>query len=184
MNLTEILKSAHIKPKEFLALACALAVGLLFLVFWLFKPQADVDFKPEIENLTDTIRTHFQRNIDYHGLNTAYVIKNALAPKEMVRVDKLFGKSKSEVLVGKDMKGSTVLVFEKNFAVTYLNLNKKNCVALLTTEFEASSGLEGISVSNGNLYELTYGGKFSLPVNRQDAQKYCKAKNTVMLVFE
>jgi len=184
MNLTKVLQSTSLKPKEFLALVCALVIGLLILIFWLFKPQSAVDFKPEIESLTEAVRTHFQRNIDYHGLNTAYVIKNALAPKEMVRVDKLFGKSKSEVLVGKDMKGSTVLVFEKKFAVTYLNLNKKNCLALLTTEFEASSGLEGISVSNDNLYELTYGGKFSLPVNKQDAQNYCKAKNTVMLIFE
>lgn len=182
MNLTDMYKNFHLKSKEFLV--CLFIVGLFLLLFWIFKPQSTIDFKTEIENLNNAVRVHFQRNIDYHGLNTAYVIKNALAPKEMIRKDKLFSKSKSEILVGKDIKGSVVLAFQKTFAVTYLNLNKANCVALLTTDFGASSGLESISVSNNNLIELSYGGKFSLPVNKQDAQSYCKAKNTVMLVFE
>lgn len=184
MKPSDVYKNLHLSSKSFLAFVCFLSVGLIALLFWLFKPASEFDFKPEIEMLTTAIRTHFQKNIDYHGLNTAYVLEKELAPKEMVRVGKLFSKSNSEILVGKDMKGNTALAFEKTFALTYLNLNKSKCLSLLTTDFNADSGLVSITVSNNKFYELTYGGELSLPVSRQKALNYCKAKNTVMLVFE
>lgn len=184
MNLMNIKKNIHLKSKDFLILICVFIFFLFFTLFWLFKPASKVDFKSEITILTVPVRTHFQKNPDYRGLDAAYVIKNTLAPKEMVRLNKLFSKSKAEILIGRDINGNSVAPFEKTFTLTYLNLNKKNCSALLTTNFDASSGLESISVSNDNFYEFTYGGELSLPINSKDAQTYCKPKNTVMLRFE
>ena len=184
MKLTDVYQKLRLSSKSFLAFVGVLVIGLFFLLFWLFRPADTADFTSEIHNLTVTVRTHFQKNIDYRGLDTAYVIEQKLSPKEMVRVGKLFGKSNSEILIGRDMKGKTVAAFEKTFAVTYLNLNKAKCLSLLTTDFNVDSGLVSIAVSNDKLYELTYGGELSLPVNPQKALEYCKAKNTVMLVFE
>lgn len=184
MKPNDIYKNLRLSSKSFLALVCILGIGLVFLLFWLFKPAPAIDFKPEIHDLTTAVRTHFQKNIDYRGLNTAYVIEQNLAKKEIVRVGKLFSKSNSEILVGRDIKGNTVGAFEKTFTVTYLNLNKVRCLSLLTTDFHADSGLVSIAVSNDKLYELTYGGELSLPVSKEKASEYCKAKNTVMLTFE
>lgn len=184
MKTTDVYQKLRLSSKSFLALVCILGIGLVFLLFWSFKPVNVADFNSEIHNLTLAVRSHFQKNIDYRGLDTAYVIEQKLSPKEMVRIGKLFGKSNSEILIGRDMKGNTVAAFEKTFAVTYLNLNKAKCLSLLTTDFNADSGLVSIAVSNNKLYELTYGGELSLPVSKEDAQSYCKAKNTVMLVFE
>lgn len=184
MNLTDIKKNIHLKSKDFLILVCVFIFLLFFVLFWIFKPAGKVDFKSEITILTAPVRTHFQKNPDYRGLSTAYIIKNALAPKDMIRRNKLYGKSKAEILIGRDINGNAVAPFEKTFTLTYLNLNKKNCLDLLTTDFDASSGLESISVSNDKFYEFTYGGELSLPINSEDAQTYCKQKNTVMLRFE
>jgi hypothetical protein len=184
MKLTDVYQNLRLSSKSFLALVCVLFVGLVFLLVWLFKPVAVTDFKPEIHDLTAAIRVHFQKNIDYQGLDTAYVIEQKLSPKEMIRIGKLFSKSNSEILIGRDMKGNPVAAFEKTFAVTYLNLSKAKCLSLLTSDFSADSGLVSIAVSNDKLYELTYGGELSLPVSQDKALEYCKAKNTVMLIFE
>lgn len=184
MNLTDIKKNIHLKSKDVAILVCIFVFCLFFILFWLFKPTGQVDFKSEIAILTTSVRAHFQKNPDYRGLDTAYVVKNTLAPKEMIRLNKLYGKSKTEILIGRDINGNTVMPFEKTFTLIYLNLNKKNCLALLATDFDASSGLESISVSNDSFYEFTYGGELSLPISQQNAQTYCKTKNTVMLRFE
>lgn len=184
MNLTDITKNIRLKSRDFLILVCVFVCALVVLLVWLFKPAAAPDFKSEIANLITPLRAHFQKDTDYRGLDTAYVIKNTLAPKQMVRLGKLFGKSKAEILIGRDINGNTILPFEKTFTLTYLNLSKKNCLALLKTNFDASSGLESISVSNDRFYEFTYGGELSLPIKPEIVQDYCKTKNTVSLRFE
>jgi len=184
MKTSDVYKRLRRVSKTFLIAICCFIVALGIFVLWGFRPIEKCDFKAEIEMLTSNIRSHFQKSLDYHGLNTAYVLQNGLVPKKMVRKDKIFSKSKTEILIGKDLKGSTVLPFERHFAIIYVNINKNRCIELLSSQFEADFGLSGISVANDKLYELTYGGELSLPVHEQDAQNYCRTKNTVMLVFE
>lgn len=184
MTFSDICKSLHLSSKSFLVAVCVFFIALMLLLFWLFKPAASVDFKSEIQTITASVRTHFQKNVDYRGLDTAYVINQHIVPKEFVRAGKLFSKNNAEILIGKDTKGSTVSIFEKTFGITYLNLNQKKCIQLLLSDFSSESGLTGIFVSNDNFYELSYGGNLSLPVSEQAAQSYCKNKNTVMLIFE
>ena len=184
MNLTNIFQNIRLKPKDVLILASVLLIGVFILLYFLFKQDSADNFKSEIEGLTKSVRTHFQKSIDYHGLNTQYVIKNAIAPKEMIRANKLFSKSQNQIFVGRDIKGNPVGVFEKSFGITYLNLNQKKCHELLLTEFSEQSGLIGILLSNEKLYEFSYGGTPALPVTQDAARSYCQNKNTIMLTFE
>ena len=184
MNIKNACKNLRITAKTILILCCCLLGGIFFVVFLLLKPVPQTDFKTEIQMLTSNIRAHFQRQFDYRALNTSYAVKNNLVPKDMVHLNKIFSSHTNEIIIGRDSHGNAVFPLEKHFVITYTNLNKNKCIMLLTSDFDASFGLENITVSNDKFYELTYGGTFPLPVTQKAAQKYCRTKNNIMLAFE
>ena len=102
----------------------------------------------------------------------------------MIRINKIFSKNASEILIGGDLNGRTVMPFEKSFGIIYTNLDHQKCIHVLTTKFDVSSGLTGVTVSNDDVFEFTYGGVLNLPVSQEAAQTHCRAKNTVMFTFE
>ncbi|MBO7098026.1 MAG: hypothetical protein J6W11_05265 [Alphaproteobacteria bacterium] len=184
MDITNACKNLRLTAKTVLIVSCVLLCGLFCFVFMLMKPVPEADFKTEVGMLTTNIRKHFQRNADYKSLNTSYVIEHNLVLKDMTRGGKIFSGCQNEIIIGRDINGHAVLPLEKHFVITYINLNRSNCIKLLTTDFDTTFGLENITVSNDKTYELTYGGQFPLPVTQKAAQSYCHIRNTVMLAFE
>lgn len=185
MQIPENLKKIRLTSNQFIALVCAALVLIIGLccVFFL-KPEKKVDFSQELKTISQSVRKHYQKNIDYRGLETKVIAENKVLPEKMVRQNKLYSEFKAEILVGRNLKGEAVLPFENFFNITYLNIGRQKCESLITSTFDVSSGLTAVTVSNEKLYEFTYGGELSLPVSAQKAKDVCAAKNDVMITFE
>ncbi len=178
-------KRFHLSSNAFLGIACAVAIGLFLLLFFLLKPSQTASVTDEISTLSRNIRTHFQKKTDYRGLDTNFAIKNNMVPLEKIRANKVYSKNKSEIIIGRDISGNTVMPTENLFAITYLNLDRNKCKKLLTSKLDATSGVVSITLENEEAsYEFTYGGSLPLPVSSENAKKFCKAKNAVMFTFE
>ena len=186
MNISHIRQFLGLKSNRFIVLVSAAVACFIVIIFmFLFlKSSSSPDFKTELENLSSAVRAYFQQQVDYRGLDTAFVVKKQIVPQDMVRKNKIFSKNKAEILIGGDVNGQAVAPFSKNFGIIYLNLNRKKCQEILTTKLDVSAGLTSINILNEDNYSLSYGGEFKLPVSKERAKQYCKAVNTVMFVFE
>lgn len=178
-------KKIRLTSNQFIGLVCALAalVVCLACVFFL-KPEKKIDFSQELKTISASVRKHYQKNIDYRGLETKVIADDKVLPQKMVRNGKIYSAFKGEILLGRNLKGDAVLPFETFFNITYLNINRLKCESLITSVFDETSGLTGITVSNEKLYEFTYGGELPLPVSAQKAKEVCASKNDVMFTFE
>lgn len=178
-------KHFHLSSNAFLGIVCAVAIGLFLLLFFLLKPSQTTGVVDEISNISQNIRTHFQKKMDYRGLDTNFAIKNNIVTPEKIRANKIYSKNRSEILIGRDTAGNAVMPTQSLFGITYLNLDRNKCKKMLTSKFDASFGLVSITLENeDSSYEFTYGGSLPLPVSSENAKKYCGAKNTVMFTFE
>ena len=138
----------------------------------------------EALKISRDIRSAFSLKPDYRGLNSAYVIQNKIILPSLVRQNKIFSRFQSEIVIGRDDKGNASMAGDYYFDVTYQNLNRRKCKALMTAPFMADSGLIGIELKNEKAYHFTYGGEYTLPVSKQNADTLCKAKNSITLSFE
>lgn len=179
-----VFKNKSLTMGGLLSLVGILAFGLFLLIFLLLKSPASTGVSDEIKSITQAIRKHYQKQIDYRGLNTASAIKENIIPLQMIRSNKVFSKNSSEILIGSDIEGNIISPFVNTFSVVYKNLNKQKCQNVLLTTFDETSGLLSITVSNKEIYEFTYGGDMTLPISKEAAKKYCTVKNDVMFTFE
>ena len=178
-------KRFQLSSNAFLGIVCAVAIALFLLLFFLLKPSQTVGVTDEIQTLTQNIRAHFQKSMDYRGLNTEFAIKNALVAPTQIRGGKIYSKNRSEILIGRDSSGSAVMPTETFFSLSYLNLDRNVCKKILTSKFEPAIGLVSVKVENEETpAEFTYGGTLGLPVSDENAKKYCGAKNAVVFTFE
>ncbi|HCU59306.1 MAG TPA: hypothetical protein DIC64_04925 [Alphaproteobacteria bacterium] len=185
MNLTGGFKKIHLTPNAFLALVLAIAVGLIILLVLLLHPSSVQKVEnTELQSISRSVRQHFQKKLDYRGLNTAYALENGIIPAQMARASKVFSSLSCEIIIGGDINGRTVAPFENTFNVVYKNLDAQKCQDLITSKFDAAAGLKSITVSNKNSYEFSYGGNLALPVSERAAKEHCSARNTVMFTFE
>lgn len=175
---------SHISPNIFLGICCGIAVVLCLTLFFSLRSSTDFNIQTELENLTKSVRQYYQKSPDYRGLDTSFAVQNKIIPLSMVRHQKIYSFSKSEILIGKDTTGQTLLPMDRSFGVTYLRLNKKDCLKIAETHFDQTSGLVEITVQNEKAYTFTYGGELALPFSQDDAIHYCGHQNTVTFTFE
>lgn len=158
---------------------------LCFIFYYNFASNKEENILPELQAITQAVRTHYQKNIDYRGLNNQIILKENLLPKFMIRNNKIFSLLKKEILIGRDEKGSTLLPFDNFFSVAYVNVDKNMCIRLASQIFDIESGLISIAIKEkDNFYKFTYGDELSLPIKKDIAQKYCSKQNTVIFSFE
>jgi len=147
--------------------------------------KKDENAQEELRLITQNIRKHYQKSIDYRGLDTSVALEKNLIPMQMVRKGKIYSRLKNEIVIGADEKGTAVAPAGAFFSVSYMGINQKKCVRLISEPFDISLGLVSIRLLTAQGERVfSYGGEFSLPVLTQDALKFCQNKNTVVLTFE
>lgn len=184
MKIKDYLLKAHISSNLFWGICALAAVIFCLILFFVLKNSSDFNIQAELSSLTQNIHKHYQKNPDYRGLNTSFAVQNKIIPLSMTRNDKIYSVSKSEILIGKNIKGESLLPMDRFFNITYLRINKKECLKIAAADFDQDSGLIGITIQNKETYVFTYGGELTLPLSQEEALRYCDPQNTIMFTFE
>ena len=121
MNLKTGYKKLRITSSVFLVLVCAVVFCALVIFFFLIKSNKKTDISAEITALNNSIRTHYQKSIDYRGLNTSFALENGIVPAFMSRHNKIFSTLKTEILIGRDASGNTIMPMESFFNIFVLD---------------------------------------------------------------
>ncbi len=184
MNFEILKKYIFFSKQGLVYLILFLLLFLLSCFMVLNNGSQKKEILPELRLITDSIRNHYQKKPTYAGLNTLTVLEEKIVPAYMIRNNKIFSRLKNEILVGRDEIGSTSIASDTDFSLIYLNMNQNKCVNAVTEAFGISLGLKSIQILNQNRYEFSYGTDLNLPIKKQDALKYCQAKNTIVFTFE
>ncbi len=184
MKLDKQKLKAYISSNIFWGICAFVAITLCVTAYFALRSDSEFDIKKELLALTENIHKYYQKSPDYRALNSKTAIENKIIPPSMVRHHKIYSLSKSEILIGKDMKGDVLIPMDRFFSIIYLRVNKNVCLSLADADFNSNSGLIGITVQNDKTYEFTYGGELSLPISKDEVLNSCKSKNTIMFTFE
>ena len=182
-----LFKEKLCRSKKTLWAVLAIVAGIVVCVglFFLGASKKDEGALQELQVMTQNIRKHYQKSVDYRGLDTSVVLEKSLVPAQMVRKGKIYSRLKNEIVVGSDEKGTAVAPAGTFFSVSYIGVNQKKCARLISEPFDISLGLVSIRLLTAQGERVfSYGGEFSLPVLTQDALKFCQNKNTIVLTFE
>lgn len=139
----------------------------------------------ELVQISSKIRQYYQNRPDYRGLNTTEVVKNNLYVGK-VSNNVILNSRNKPVLIGGDAAGSVVMPGGRSFVISYLDLTRKECVELSSRFWQETEKLGVLSMSIvNNAYNQEFNwGEGGLPLNKSQAEKYCKDKNTLVWVFE
>ena len=169
------------------ALASGLIVVLavVFLIFWGLSSSSKTNtIAQEALEINQSVRKAFSSRADYRGLDSLNAIKQGIVSPTLVRSDKIYSRLQSEIVIGRDEDGAILRPGDYYFKVTYKNLDRRKCLALLGGDFGIDSGLTSVEVKNDAYVVFTYGGENTLPINTEAASKACKTKNIISLTFE
>lgn len=172
---------------ERIGIAAAGAVIIIAAAAWFLlkspKPDANiVTAGNQISLLTDNVRKFYRNRPDAWGLNTQSVLKNAIAPQEMVQNGKLINALGKETLVGADSNGTTVMPGSRNFAITFRGLDYEECVELsaLAPDEKTALSLTSETIANETETMFIWGGEHPLPITRKAAEEFCKQQNSLI----
>ena len=125
--------------------------GGIFLFVNINKNKIYKNVETQIIELSQNIIKSYRLRPDYWGLSTNEVINKKLYPQSMkLQGNKLIGSFDKVVEIGSDDMGNMVMPTEKHFVITYKNLNKSQCVGVLSQKFNNDFWLS-ICVSDKNL---------------------------------
>lgn len=178
--------------KEKLPLIILIISLIVLLLLMIMLKQKDIGGQEaglQIEKIASNIRSKYKTRPDYWGLNTDEVIKNELFPADMTfNNGELQGYFGSSVRIGMDEKGTTVMPTVKNFVITYFDLSKAQCVALASNKFNRKFllGLTHINIISEKSTQTFnwHDTKYSLPISKQNATKFCGKNNKISFSFE
>ncbi|MBQ7660272.1 MAG: hypothetical protein IJS26_06035 [Alphaproteobacteria bacterium] len=182
-----LLKEKLLPSKMTLWVVLAVVFGIVVCSALIFSAASKKDESAleELRLIAQNIRKHYQKSVDYRGLNTSVALEKDLIPAQMVRKGKIYSRLKNEIVIGADEKGTTVAPAGTFFSVSYTGINQKKCAGLISEPFDVSLGLVSIRLLTAQSErEFSYGGEFTLPVSEPSALKFCQNKNTVVLTFE
>lgn len=182
-----LFKEKICQSKKSLWAVLAIVAGIMFFLGLFFSgaSKKDESALQELQVMTQNIRKHYQKSIDYRGLDTNALLEKNLIPAQMVRKGKIYSCLKNEIVIGSDEKGTAVGPAGTFFSISYIGVNQKKCARLISEPFDISLGLVSIRLLTAQGERVfSYGGEFSLPVSKQDALKFCQNKNTIVLTFE
>lgn len=167
-----------------LGVSISLIILVCFSIF-LIKPDKAALASKELEALASSIRNSYKNSPGYWGLDTKFVISNGLAPDAKDgKIVNLLGK---DTLVGYDFEATTLMPGSKTFDIVYKDIDKKECVSLLSVELSEEQKLSLISVilkNNLETIEFSWGGDNKLPISINMAKRFCKNKNDILWRFE
>ena len=181
-KLVKLLKNTQVIAYVVVGLILITTMLLLFTT----SPKDDWSIvNQEISILADNIRNHYKTKPDYWGLNSQSAAK--FSPKEMVRNDKIVSAIGREFIIGQNEVGNTVMPSQRNFMISINNLSKNACrqIAQFDIDDKNQYGLQKIIINTPTVKtEFEWGGKNSLPISSENANKFCDKKNTISWVFE
>lgn len=177
--------------KKMIAAAMGI-VAVVLIIGLLVGGQQDVGAKEagaQLASLAQNIRNHYKTRPDFWGLSTAEVINKKVYPLNMtVSHQKLTGYFGNQVEVGADMNGTAVMPTVRQFAITYKDLSKQQCIGLAAHKFDQKFwlGVSGMMIANqeGN-HNFDWSSKdFMLPAAKEKVKKLCNSINNVVFYFE
>ncbi|MBQ8870129.1 MAG: hypothetical protein IJ019_01985 [Alphaproteobacteria bacterium] len=183
------MKNSVLKTSKKGQIMICVVVGLVLIatiLFLNFKTTNRFEIvKKEIISLSESIRDSYKSKPDYRGLNTESVAE--IAPQELKRKNKIVSSIGREFIVGQDENGSIIMPSQRVFMISINNLSKKSCeqIAVLNILENNLYGLQKVIIKNSD-YQINFelGGEYPLPITEENADKFCKNKNTVSWVFE
>ncbi len=166
----------------------ALALSLLAIV----RGQQNVgafEAGNQVTILAKNICGAYKMRPDFWGLSTQEVIDQKLYPADMrVENGKLKGYFANDVEIGADESGMAVMPSMRSFVIAYNGLNKKQCVALASHQFEHDFWLSVSELTiKSNKSEQVFSWsseEFALPAERKVVTKICDDVNKVIFRFE
>ena len=137
------------------------------------------------KNICDT----YKMRPDFWGLSTQEVIRQKLYPASMrVEGDKLKGYFANNVEIGANEDGVAVMPSMRSFVIAYNDLNKKQCIALASHQFEHDFWLsvsELVIKNNKSEQIFSWSNEeFALPAKRNNVVDVCDDVNKVIFRFE
>lgn len=137
--------------------------------------------------LAEETRRYYHNRPDYWGLSTSSVIDKKIAPAHMISGNKLLNPLEAEFNIGSGADGAMIMPGTRSFDIAYQNLSKKDCIDLATYSLseESKLGLLSITVNNSeNETVFTWGGKYKLPISRENASHICQNLSNIIWNFE
>ena len=172
------------------ALISATIVVSITYIFVAYKENKNYKKAEEqIIELSQNIIKAYQTKPSYWGLSTSEIINKKLYAYNMKVIDsKLIGYFANNVEVGADSNGSTVMPTEKHFVIAYKNLNKKQCIGLVSQKFNKSFWLSvnKITIKNDKISrDFDWGNvNYALPINNKNLESACVSEqNTIIMQF-
>lgn len=160
-------------------------IGVFFLMTSLWPKALPIkDTVAEMELLAGNIRRLYQSRPDYWGLNTQMVLDKKIYPNKMGENGKLISVLGNEILVGDGVSGNVLMPGSRNFDITYQGLTKKQCIQLVSYEFDQSFWLMvmGLTIAYKDTQQLfTWDDpEYKLPVSKANAKKLCKDGSAIV----
>lgn len=172
---------------ERIGIAAAGAVVIIAAAVWFGFKSSEPDAKVvaaarQISLLTDNVRKFYRNRPDAWGLNTQSVLKNAIAPQEMIQNGKLVNALGKETIVGANADGMTVMPGGRNFVITFRGLDYEECVELsaLAPDEKTALSLTSETIANETETMFIWGGEHPLPITRKAAEEFCKQQNSLI----
>ena len=182
-----MLKNIGFKQYYILIALTVVAVGAI--VWFYFTPNKKLDAAAsQLVETADQIRKSFANKVNYWGLSSQYVVDNNIFTNLLYSDGKLINALGKKVEIGQNENGDAVLPGERSFGIAYTDLTMGECIALSAYRFKQPDefGLLSITIINSDTRQsFDWGeGDYSLPINRQEAKKFCKNNSTVLWTLE
>ena len=166
---------------------CSLVIIVLIGVMMCFQRPSEqsVAANKEMLETAEKIRAFYRNRPDYWGLNGNEAVKNQLFTAK-INNNQLLNSLNKKIIIGADSEGTTVMPGQKSFAITYLDVDKKECIELASFSWKAEENLGLLSMmiqNDGQNYEFSWGDK-GLPLSQGRAKQFCHEKNNIMWLFE
>lgn len=139
----------------------------------------------EIETLSKDVRNKYKNRPNYWGLDTSAVVESGTY--ENIKNGKITSYLGKEVVVGFGFDGDKAMPTSQSFDIAYINLNKKECVSLLSYDLSEAFlvGLLEIHIDNQKeVVSFAWGDKNSLPISTNMAKRYCEKQNNILWTFK
>ena len=137
-----------------------------------------------IFSISDAIRAYYADKPNYWGLDTDYVIKQNIAPAQIIKQNALILDGNIQIFIGSGFDADTVLPMAESYDIVVHHLNKAQCMSYAEKDLsdEQRISLLSLSIINGSgVYIFEWGGRYSLPIQKYATKKLCADKDNTLI---
>ena len=142
----------------------------------------------QVITLADNVQNYYRAKPNFWGLDTTSALKSGIFSADMNVSGVALNALGKPTLIGNGEHGDTIAPGVQGFDIIYKDLNRTQCVFLLSFPFsnEQTLALSQISLINGvnDIISFSWGGIPSLLPQPKFAKKYCAKSNTIIWHFE